>query len=111
MSATPGVAGRSPPPWYLIFFFGALAALGPLSIDVYLPAIPSIAADFGVTVLALQNTLNVFLVGYGIGQFFGGDHLQASTRTTCVHGIAQKPEVFSCHTGQDVGDGHTQAGL
>lgn len=72
MSATPGVAGRSPPPWYLIFFFGALAALGPLSIDVYLPAIPSIAADFGVTVLALQNTLNVFLVGYGIGQFFGG---------------------------------------
>jgi DHA1 family bicyclomycin/chloramphenicol resistance-like MFS transporter len=72
MSATLGVAGRAAPPWYLIFFFGALAALGPLSIDVYLPAIPSIAADFGVTVVGLQNTLNVFLVGYGIGQFFGG---------------------------------------
>jgi DHA1 family bicyclomycin/chloramphenicol resistance-like MFS transporter len=72
MSATQGAAGRPAPPWYLIFFFGALAALGPLSIDVYLPAIPSIAADFGVTVVSLQNTLNVFLVGYGIGQFFGG---------------------------------------
>jgi DHA1 family bicyclomycin/chloramphenicol resistance-like MFS transporter len=72
MPATLAAAARPvPPPWYLIFF-GALAALGPLSIDVYLPAIPSIAADFGVTVVALQNTLNVFLVGYGIGQFFGG---------------------------------------
>ena len=72
MPAAAGAAERTAPPRYLIFFFGALAALGPLSIDVYLPAIPSIAADFGVTVVELQNTLNVFLVGYGIGQFFGG---------------------------------------
>ena len=64
--------GRSVPPWYLIFFFGALAALGPLSIDAYLPGIPAMASDFGVTVVSLQNTLNVFLVGYAIGQFFGG---------------------------------------
>jgi DHA1 family bicyclomycin/chloramphenicol resistance-like MFS transporter len=64
-------AGRLPP-WYLIFFFGALAALGPLSIDAYLPGIPAIAADFGVSVVSLQNTLNVFLIGYAIGQFFGG---------------------------------------
>jgi MFS transporter, DHA1 family, multidrug resistance protein len=49
-----------------------LAALGPLSIDLYLPAIPVIAADFGTSVVSLQNTLNVFLVGYAIGQFFGG---------------------------------------
>lgn len=72
MAEALSAGGRAAPPWYLIFFFGALAALGPLSIDVYLPAIPSIAADFGVTVVELQNTLNVFLVGYGIGQFFGG---------------------------------------
>ncbi len=72
MDAAGGAEGRGPPPWYLIFFFGALAALGPLSIDLYLPAIPAIAADFGVSVVSLQNTLNVFLVGYGIGQFFGG---------------------------------------
>ena len=72
MAEALSASGRAAPPWYLLFFFGALAALGPLSIDVYLPAIPSIAADFGVTVVELQNTLNVFLVGYGIGQFFGG---------------------------------------
>jgi DHA1 family bicyclomycin/chloramphenicol resistance-like MFS transporter len=64
--------GRASPPWYLIFFFGALAALGPLSIDAYLPGIPAMASAFGVSVVSLQNTLNVFLVGYAIGQFFGG---------------------------------------
>src|SRR5262245_18829273 len=72
MAAARGEARRSPSPWYLIFFFGALAALGPLSIDAYLPGIPAMASAFGVSVVSLQNTLNVFLVGYAIGQFFGG---------------------------------------
>jgi DHA1 family bicyclomycin/chloramphenicol resistance-like MFS transporter len=70
--ATAGPERRASPPWYLIFFFGALAALGPLSIDAYLPGIPAMASAFGVSVVSLQNTLNVFLVGYAIGQFFGG---------------------------------------
>lgn len=72
LEAAGAAEGRPVPPWYLIIFFGALAALGPLSIDAYLPGIPAIARDFGVSVVSLQNTLNVFLVGYAIGQFFGG---------------------------------------
>jgi DHA1 family bicyclomycin/chloramphenicol resistance-like MFS transporter len=72
MAAAHGSEGRPAPPWYLIFFFGALTAVGPLSIDAYLPGIPAMAKAFGVSVVALQNTLNVFLVGYAIGQFFGG---------------------------------------
>ena len=59
-------------PSYLIVFFGALIALGPLSMDAYLPAIPSIAADFGVGVVSVNNTLSIFLIGYAFGQFFGG---------------------------------------
>jgi DHA1 family bicyclomycin/chloramphenicol resistance-like MFS transporter len=59
-------------PRYLIFFFGALVALGPLSIDFYLPAFPTIAEAFGVSVFSVQNTLSAFLVGYGCGQFLGG---------------------------------------
>ncbi len=70
--ATGPTGSRAAPPRYLILFFGALAALGPLSIDAYLPGIPAMARTFGVTVVSLQNTLNVFLVGYALGQFFGG---------------------------------------
>jgi DHA1 family bicyclomycin/chloramphenicol resistance-like MFS transporter len=59
-------------PAYLIVFFGALAALGPLSVDAYLPAFPMIARDFGVSIVSVQNTLSAFLIGYALGQFFGG---------------------------------------
>jgi DHA1 family bicyclomycin/chloramphenicol resistance-like MFS transporter len=62
----------SPVPPYLILFFGALVALGALSMDAYLPAIPAMAQDFGVSIVSLNNTLSVFLVGYAVGQFFGG---------------------------------------
>jgi DHA1 family bicyclomycin/chloramphenicol resistance-like MFS transporter len=72
MARAVGAGGARVPPRYLILFFGALAALGPLSIDAYLPGIPAMANAFGVTVVSLQNTLNVFLIGYAIGQFFGG---------------------------------------
>lgn len=67
-----GRAAAGGPPPYLIFFFGALVALGPLSMDAYLPAIPSMARDFGVSIVSMNNTLSVFLVGYAFGQFFGG---------------------------------------
>jgi DHA1 family bicyclomycin/chloramphenicol resistance-like MFS transporter len=69
-SRAAGIGAGTPP--YLIFFFGALVALGPLSIDFYLPAFPTIAAAFGVSVFSVQNTLSAFLIGYGCGQFFGG---------------------------------------
>lgn len=65
-------SARGAPHPYLILFFGALAAIGPLSIDAYLPGIPAMAQDFGVSIVSLQNTLSVFLVGYALGQFFGG---------------------------------------
>jgi len=59
-------------PRYLILFFGALVALGPLSMDAYLPAMPAMAEAFGVSIVSLNNTLSVFLIGYAVGQFFGG---------------------------------------
>lgn len=60
------------PPPMLILFFGALVALGPLSMDAYLPAIPAIAEAFGVGIVSINNTLAVFLIGYAAGQLFGG---------------------------------------
>lgn len=60
------------PPAYLIVFFGALVAVGALSMDSYLPAIPALAEHFGVSIVSINNTLSAFLLGYGVGQFFGG---------------------------------------
>ena len=56
----------------LIWFLGALIAIGPLSLDAYLPAMPAMAETFGVQIVALNNTISVYLVGYGISQFLGG---------------------------------------
>ncbi|HMB72864.1 MAG TPA: hypothetical protein VKQ06_04785, partial [Gammaproteobacteria bacterium] len=65
------VRGAAAPPAF-IFFVGALIAIGPLSLDAYLPAMPAMAETFGVPIVALNNTISVYLVGYGISQFFGG---------------------------------------
>lgn len=59
-------------PRHLILFVGALVAIGPLSIDMYLPAMPAMAEALGVGIVRMNDTLSMYLVGYGIGQFFGG---------------------------------------
>jgi len=49
-----------------------LTALGPLSTDLYLPSLPSIARDFGAGTAEVQFTLSVFLFGFAFGQIFYG---------------------------------------
>ncbi|MGF1763055.1 Bcr/CflA family multidrug efflux MFS transporter [Aliivibrio kagoshimensis] len=56
----------------LIVILGAIAALTPLAIDMYLPAMPSIAADLGVTSNAVQITLTAYMAGFAIGQLLHG---------------------------------------
>ena len=45
---------------------GLLAAIGPFAIDMYLPALPTIAADLNTTTAATQMTLMAFFVGFGL---------------------------------------------
>jgi len=59
-------------PKYFLPFFGMLAAIVPFAIDAYIPAIPTMANAFGVGVGQMNQTISVFLLGYGAGQFFGG---------------------------------------
>jgi len=59
-------------PRHLILFIGALVAIGPLSVDAYLPAMPAMADAFHVGIVRINNTISLYLVGYGLGQFFGG---------------------------------------
>lgn len=56
----------------LIVVLGALTAFGALSIDMYLPALPSIARDFQVPIGLAENTLASFFLGFAAGQAFFG---------------------------------------
>ncbi|HET6480666.1 MAG TPA: multidrug effflux MFS transporter [Actinoplanes sp.] len=76
---TPPANDRSPgellPPGRrlrIILVLGFLTALGPLTIDTYLPALPTITDDFGVTAAAVQLTLTGTLVGLALGQLLIG---------------------------------------
>ena len=56
----------------LILVLGLLSAFGPLTIDMYLPAFPAIARDFGVPVSSVQYTLASFNIGIALGQLIYG---------------------------------------
>jgi DHA1 family bicyclomycin/chloramphenicol resistance-like MFS transporter len=60
---------RRLPGW--IILMGALTAIGPLSIDMYLPGFPAIAAEFGA-VGRVELTLASFFIGIALGQLFYG---------------------------------------
>lgn len=51
---------------------GALAAMGPLTIDMYLPSFPTIAAAFDTTASLVQVSLTACLLGIGLGQLIFG---------------------------------------
>src|SRR5215208_3320849 len=56
----------------MIVVLGALVALGPLTIDMYLPALPKIADDLGVSSSVAQLTLTGTLAGLALGQLIVG---------------------------------------
>lgn len=51
---------------------GLLAALGPLCIDLYLPALPELAKDLHTPTATAQLSLTAGLLGLGLGQLFFG---------------------------------------
>jgi MFS transporter, DHA1 family, multidrug resistance protein len=51
-----------------VLTLGALIAIGPLTIDTYLPAFPSITTDLETTSAAVQLTLTGTLIGLALGQ-------------------------------------------
>ncbi len=57
---------------YLIIFLGILAALGPFSIDMYLPAFSGIAAQFGTDEKHVAFTLTSYFAGIAVGQLIYG---------------------------------------
>jgi DHA1 family bicyclomycin/chloramphenicol resistance-like MFS transporter len=55
-----------------ILLLGSLTGFGAITIDLYLPTLPAIARDYGVSAAAVQLTLSAFFVGMALGQLFFG---------------------------------------
>jgi DHA1 family bicyclomycin/chloramphenicol resistance-like MFS transporter len=55
-----------------ILLLGALTALGPFTIDLYLPAFPALEASLGVSEAQVQLTLAGTTVGFALGQLVVG---------------------------------------
>ena len=68
----------------IVFILGLLAMLMPLSIDMYLPALPVISAQFGVPAGSTQMTLSTYILGFALGQLIYGPMANTSVppRTT-----------------------------
>lgn len=71
-STHPGDALTNRQKLVYILILGALTALGPFTIDLYLPAFPSIESDLQVSEAAVQLTLAGTTVGFGLGQLLVG---------------------------------------
>jgi DHA1 family bicyclomycin/chloramphenicol resistance-like MFS transporter len=63
---TPGIGA------IMFVILGAIGALTPLAIDMYLPAMPDIANDLDVSPGSVQMTLTLYTAGFAIGQLIYG---------------------------------------
>ena len=83
----PTPTGRSYVRFVLVL--GALIAIGPLTIDTYLPALPSITRDLAASESAVQGTLTGILLGMGLGQLLVGPLADAiGRRRPLIAGLA-----------------------
>jgi len=58
--------------FFLILILGSLTALGPFSIDMYLPGFPAIAKDLHTTAAKVSLSLSGFFIGISLGQLLYG---------------------------------------
>ena len=57
---------------WLTVFLGMMTAMAPLSTDMYLPSLPVMQADFGISASMVQLTLTMTMLGMALGQIFAG---------------------------------------
>ncbi len=72
--------------WGFAALLASLSMLGPFSIDMYLPAFPAIARDFGASSIAVQQTLSIYLFAYGAMMLWHGALADAWGRRPIVLG-------------------------
>ncbi|ORT98878.1 drug resistance transporter, Bcr/CflA family [Anaerovibrio sp. JC8] len=57
---------------WLVIFLGIMSAMAPLATDMYLPALPVMQSDYGISTSVAQMTLTMTMLGMAIGQIFAG---------------------------------------
>ena len=88
-----------------IVLLGALTALGPFTIDLYLPAFPVLEADFQTTAAAIQLTLTGTMIGFAVGQLVVGPLSDKVGRrvpliaVTALHVLASAAAAFAPDLG------------
>lgn len=70
----------------IVIILGLLAMLMPLSIDMYLPALPVIAGQFGVPPGSAQMTLSTYILGFALGQLLYGPMADSIGRKPVILG-------------------------
>ena len=70
----------------IVFILGLLAMLMPLSIDMYLPALPVIAAQYNVPDGSAQMTLSTYILGFALGQLLYGPMADSLGRKPVILG-------------------------
>jgi DHA1 family bicyclomycin/chloramphenicol resistance-like MFS transporter len=101
VATSPGDAFTSAQRFKYILILGALSALGPFTIDLYLPAFPTVGADLGASDAAIQITLTATLIGFALGQLIVGPLADAFGRrkplliATGVHVLASLAVAFA----------------
>ena len=70
----------------IVIILGLLAMLMPLSIDMYLPALPVIAQQFGVPAGSAQMTLSTYILGFALGQLLYGPMADSLGRKPVILG-------------------------
>ncbi|MGC8230154.1 multidrug effflux MFS transporter [Pseudobacillus badius] len=71
---------RRPNRLWMIVLLGSLSAFGPLSVDMYLPALPILANDLHASASVAQLSLTAFLIGLAAGQVVAGPLSDANGR-------------------------------
>ena len=88
-----------------IVLLAALSAFGPLSLDMYLPGLPSLTRDLHTTASAAQLTITACMIGLGVGQVIAGPLSDArGRRVPLLSGIlAYTASSLACAISPSVG--------
>ena len=68
----------------LLPLLAAIIAVSPLAVDMYLPAMPTLAEDFNSPMAMVQNSLSIYLIGYALGLILFGPMADKYGRRTLV---------------------------